>query len=206
MNNFFQYETKCLALIEKYKGKTCDYLFIGDSWLEYWTREEKIECSQTFFDDVKKYGINAINVGVGGTTYADWENWTEELVLPYKAKKIFICLGSNEMEREQTPQQGFEHFLNLINRLKESGAKIYVTQICHTPGCWKSKDKEETLDNLIREYAIKTGDVIYLPLQKEFERKGKDMAYYCVSDKIHLNRLGYDAWGIKAIESLIEND
>ena len=108
---------------------------MGDSWVEYWTRPEKMKSDVTFEKDVARYNINAINVGVGGTAYSDWVKWTNDLVVPYHPSKIFISLGDNDLFYGQTVNEVYGNFVRLVTDIQNAlkGVKIYVSSNCHTP-------------------------------------------------------------------------
>ena len=201
-----KYLDKLKVLVQKHQGKTCDILFAGDSWIEYWTSEDLIEGKPAFYEEVSSYGINALNVGIGGTTFADWEYFIQDLIVPYNPKKIFISLGGNDLTQGQTVDEVLTHFQNFASKVHTvlPNVKIYVSALCHTPACVAFKDLENAVNVGFYEFVKNHDYVIILPLDKAFKTCGIPIGDLVVGDKIHLNRKGYDVWGKTAIAKLIK--
>ena len=91
-----------------------DIVLFGDSWLDYWTDEKFIENDRTFFDDIVKFNLDAINVGVGGTEFSDWLPLLDEFVIKLNPNKVFICLGGNDTYNGKSVEEVFIDFKKTI--------------------------------------------------------------------------------------------
>lgn len=193
---------------ENYKDVTnCDYLFFGDSWVENWCFSDRMYGGSTWYEDVKARNMNAVNVGVGGTKYSDWEDKLDDIIVSHHPKKIFINLGFNDLHGGQTVEEVFSHFKFIVETLhaKLPETKIFIAGTTHCPAFVPFRKKELALNKLEEEYAKKTDYITYLPVDKLFmkgKKMIKKMPSYCVDDMLHLNRSGYDIWGNAILDAL----
>ncbi len=198
-------------IVAKYKDvKDVDYVVFGDSWTEVWTNAETMGGGPEFDEEVKLYGLNAINVGIGGTRYYDWFNLVDELVISHNPKVVLINLGFNDVHCSFTAEKVFGHFKKMIAHLKNAlpNLKIYVNAVCH---CSPFKDmfaKETAFNKLVEDYVKSCDFMTYIPTNKLFmdgDTPITNMDDYCIADHFHLNRKGYDIWAKKVLET-IKND
>ena len=206
-DNIIPYAEKRANYVARYKDKTtCDYLFMGDSWVEIWQLVELYDGS--FVRDTA--GLDAINVGIGGTKYFDWEDLLDELVICHNPKKVFINLGFNDLHSGNSVKDTFNSFVKNVTKLTKciDGVKIYVTSVTHTSPYSHLFDKEVELNNLIKNYCAKSKNLVYVQTNKLFMQDGKmikNMDDFCIKDKIHLNRKGYDIWAPFVIDFIKNN-
>ena len=179
---------------KKYKDvKDVDYLIFGDSWTGRWLSD-----SDRFYGEDFK-GLNAINIGIGGTKFVDWVNDLDWLVICHNPKKIFINLGFNDIHNGQKPSYVFEVFKKMVEKLKTAlpDVKIYISGITNCKIFDDYFEKETELNNLIKNYADKSDFIKYIDVNKLFLKDGKripDMEDYCIADRQHLNDKGYAIW------------
>ena len=189
--------------------KNCDYLFMGDSWVEHWCHVENMGAGPEFDEEVKALNMDAVNVGIGGSKFSDWEPWMNDLVIDHNPKKVFINLGFNDIHRGTSPEEVYGHFLNVVTSIRKAlpNTIIYVASTCQCPAFTTFIDNELALNKMMEEYCNKTENMIYLPLNDLFNVDGKmapNMGEYCIADMLHLNRKGYDVWGKEVLKKLTE--
>ena len=183
-------------LVTEHQGKTCDYLFFGDSWVEQWRDLKRFDYARFYKDTAD---INALNVGIGGTKYSDWANWLDDLVIPFAPKKIFINLGFNDLHHGQKVNEVYDNFKTVVEGIKKAlpEVKIYINSVTHCSVFDDFFEKEVELNNLLIDYCAKMPNMCYIPVNKEFMSNGKrfeDMDDYCIEDNLHLNERGYKIW------------
>lgn len=196
--------------VERVKDvKSCDYLFMGDSWVENWTHAVNMGAGPEFDEEVNALNMDAVNVGIGGSKYSDWEDWVNDLVTDHNPKKVFINLGFNDLHHAQPVNEVYTHFKNVVEAIKKELPKtiIYIASTCQCPAFTSFCEKELALNALMKEYCEKAENMVYLPLNELFNVDGKmapNMAEYCVEDMLHLNRKGYDIWGKTILKVMTE--
>lgn len=190
------YYAKRTFLIEKWQEKdSCDYLFMGDSWVEFWQDKSFPYC--TYYNDTK--GLDAINVGIGGSTYQDWIDWLDEQVICHNPKKIFINLGFNDLHQGVGLLDVYDNFIKTVTKLKDAlpGVKIYVNSITHCSPFINFFNSEVALNKMIKKYCDSSDYLVYIDVNKLFTKRGKmikNMDEYCIADHFHLNEKGYKIW------------
>lgn len=190
--------------------KSCDYLFLGDSWVENWTVPEWIKGDFAFYDEIKARNMDAINVGIGGSKYSDWEPWVYDLVIDHNPKKIFMNLGFNDLHHGQSVEEVYQHFKNVVEPIKKAlpDTRIYIASTCQCPAFPTFEERELAINKLMEEYCKKDKMMTYLPVNELFKVDGKmmpNMADYCVEDLLHLNRKGYDLWGKMILDEMTKD-
>ena len=184
-----------------------DIVLFGDSWLDYWTDEKFIENDRTFFDDIVKFNLDAINVGVGGTEFSDWLPLLDEFVIKLNPNKVFICLGSNDTYNGKSVEEVFIDFKKTIQALKNKlpFVKIFMTPILQCKATERVRNEEIAFNKLIKEYAKITQNLIVLDLEHLLFKDGQlvdNIDEYFISDNMHLSRKGYDLWGYAVLDAL----
>ncbi len=196
---FKRYEREYSALgFPKY-----EYVFFGDSWMDFWRNHGNVDPSlygPEFADDAA--GISAVNVGVGGTKFSDWyDERLDDLVLKFNAEKFVINLGFNDIHSGQTVDFVEAECKRVVNKILSynKNAEIYLCSLTHCTAYVPYWEKENELNDRMKKLADENPNVNYLKTGELFtDENGKpfdNMDDYCIADRLHLNRKGYDIWG-----------
>ena len=194
---FYPFLERRVNLVKQWTGKdSCDYLFMGDSWVELWQDKNRFPYC-TYYNDTD--GLDAVNVGVGGSTYSDWLDWLDELVFCHNPKKIFINLGFNDLHHGEPLLTVYDNFVKVVTTLKKElpSVKIYISSVTHCSPFVKHFRDEVKLNKMIKKYCDESDYLVYIDVNKFFTKKGKmikDMDDYCIEDNLHLNEKGYKIW------------
>lgn len=199
-HRFKKYEKEYAALgFPKY-----EYVFFGDSWMDFWLNHNNVDpdlYGPEFNDD--KGDMSAVNVGVGGTKFSDWSDQRiEDLVLKFNADKFVINLGFNDLHSGQSVDFAESEGKRVINKILSynKNAKIYLCSLTHCTAYIPFWEKENELNARFKKIAAENPNVVYLATGELFIGKdGKpfpNMDDYCIADHLHLNRKGYDVWGV----------
>ena len=172
-------------------------LFCGDSFFDTrynWT---------TFYSDFA--GKDVFSSAIGTTRTEDWMYMCPELVTAFEPAKIFLHVGTNNINDEG--DNGKIAAAKLIDLLQEfryqvPEAKIYLFGIERTtnPSFSSSYAKSSEANSIVSSYLAKNPDLAtYLDSPSVFE---EDIDNYLLSDGLHPNANGYAAY-VDMVEGLI---
>lgn len=188
--------------IEKYKNKTPDIVFCGDSYMDMWQSSFGIA---NFEEDTKNY--NCINTGIGGTIGNEWLVLDDKLINDFKPKQVVIHLGFNDTHFGLTSDQVINTFKELINSIKANNesVKIYFLGVEPSPNFNRYFDKESELNEKIKDLSKTISNIFYIDTPSLFIKDNKpidNLKDYFSQDMVHLNKLGYELWWGKIKESI----
>jgi len=171
-------------------------LFIGSSSIRKW-------------DDLQKRFADKpiIQRGVGGSQLWQWvKYYSPDLIYPYKAKKIFIYAGENDINAGRTPENVYNDFVTLYGMITEHSpnAEIYFLSLKQSPS--RSKTYAEALEanRLIAAYIKDKKKTHFIDLNTVlFDTNGQPDTTLFQKDMLHLNSKGYDRWQ-KAIQRFVK--
>lgn len=169
---------------KKSELKSLKNLFIGDSYFEFWHMEK---FSGTEFYKTFDCAEN-LNIGVGGTRFADWVNFLNELNDLPVPERIFINLGFNDIHCNRSAEQVYEDYLKVILILKERfpAAKIYLLNVVNAPAAEVFYAEEEKFNGMTKASSAVLGvNVIDM---RSVIAAASDVFF---TDDIHLNSRGY---------------
>lgn len=116
---FNHHEVKVVEKTKTVKVVDDNYLFLGDSITEIY--------------DLDKYykDLNVVNSGVSGNVTSDILSDMENRVYKYNPSKVFILIGTNDIEREVDSDKIVSNIEKIIAGIKENRpyAKIYLESI-----------------------------------------------------------------------------
>lgn len=111
-----------------------DVLFLGDSYMDlaFWNIEN------TYDNTMAEYGVNAVNLGVGGTRVDHWvnEEKVDELSSTYAPEAIVIHIGVNDIDdADQGAQEVYDELVALFTLYHEAfdGSDLYWVSLI--PNC-----------------------------------------------------------------------
>jgi lysophospholipase L1-like esterase len=196
-SDFIPFQARRKVIVDQFADKnSCDYLFMGDSWVEQWQDKKRFSFC-TYYKDTE--GLDAVNVGVGGSKYSDWLNWLDELVFCHNPKKIFINLGFNDLHHLEQLPDVYDNFVKVVTTLKERlpDVRVYINSVTHCSPFVKFFKDEVRLNKMIKEYCDNSDYLVYIDVNKLFTKRGKmikNMDEFCIDDNLHLNEKGYKIW------------
>ncbi|HVU28185.1 MAG TPA: GDSL-type esterase/lipase family protein [Verrucomicrobiae bacterium] len=185
-HNFAQWEKEISAFEAKDRTNPPPQngiLFIGSSTIRLWT---------TLNQDFP--GLPIINRGFGGSEIADSTHFADRIVFPYSPKSIFFRAGGNDIANGKSSQAVFADFEEFVTTVhaKLPDTEIYFISWSPTPLRWQNRDKERTLNNLVKDYANHAPHVKYIEADSMvLSADGKPRAELYRDDKLHFNAAGY---------------
>ncbi len=164
-------------------------LFVGSSSFNYWK-------------DISNYfpSYPIINRGFGGSSLTDIIHFSQETILKYKPKQIYIYCGENDIAASDTitPAIVFERFKNLYTIIRTHlGNKVPVMYVSIKPSVarWSMEEKFVAANSLIRNFINKQKNTQFLDVHSAMlDTSGMVYKDIFIADKLHMNAKGYAIW------------
>ena len=164
-------------------------LFVGSSSFNYWK-------------DISNYfpSYPIINRGFGGSSLTDIIHFSQETILKYKPKQIYIYCGENDIAASDTitPAIVFERFKNLYTIIRTHlGNKVPVMYVSIKPSVarWSMEEKFVAANSLIRNFINKQKNTQFLDVHSAMlDSNGMVYKDIFIADKLHMNAKGYAIW------------
>ena len=189
--------------VSKYGNKEASIVFAGDSYMDMWQSSYGIT---SYEDDMKSY--DSVNVGIGGTIAEEWYYMCSSLVSPYAKDKVVFHLGFNDLHMGATPAEALASMEKLIAEIRKSKPrlKFYLLSVEPSPEFASYLSVEKELNASYKKLADGDSDITFINTASLFmngENTISDLASYFISDKVHMNKSGYDKW-VAMIKSAID--
>lgn len=146
-------------------------------------------------EDLADYSI--INRGFGGSQMSDLNFYFDRIVTKYNPKVILVYEGDNDLAAGESPMSVFEDFKIFAEKVKNQLPNAIVGYCSIRPSLARinMRDKQVEANQMIRAYCKKLKGFYFVDIQKDFYLKNGDlMPDIFVSDKLHMNKKGYDIW------------
>ena len=141
--------------------------------------------------------LTIVNTGFGGSQTSDLLYFLDELVLRYKAPKVFIYEGDNDINAGKSPDSIMVSMKQLVSKIQavEPDAQIYLISAKPSPSRWHLKACYEELNSLLKVYCESKPKLSYLDVwQVMLDEKGRPKPTIFVADSLHMNEKGYALW------------
>ena len=163
-------------------------LFIGSSSFTNWK-------------DVKDYfpSYNILNRAFGGSSLPHLIMYAEDVIFRYHPKQIVIYCGENDLAASPkiTGDTVFNRFKTLYSLIRSRLPKVPIVYVSMKPSPSREKYFPEMTkgNKLIKKFAKKKRKTSYVDVyHKMFTKEGKIMEDIFLSDKLHMNKKGYQIW------------
>jgi len=191
VRNSIKIEKVNAQVLEKdvYRVKKVDYkneniVFFGDSITDWYP-----------FDELYEESVPIVNSGRAGSRTFDLLPQMEELVYRYNPTKVFILIGTNDLNTNCSKEELVENIEKMIRGIQKerSRCKIYVQSIYPV-----NKDREDNQENhVIQEVnqnikkICKKYHVTYINMYDELIDQEGRLASKYTTDGLHISSLGY---------------
>ncbi len=163
-------------------------LFLGDSITDYY--------------DVKKYypDHHVVNSGIAGNKTFDILEDMEGRVYQYNPSKIFLLIGTNDLEEKRGIDKTFENIKKIIKGIKENRgqAEIYIEaiypvnkQLDENMVHNRENDSIRTINKLLKKYC-KEMKLTYIDTYALLQGEEGNLKEEYSDDGLHLNENGYE--------------
>ena len=171
-------------------NKNENIVFVGDSIFD-WYPTEKI------FSD-----LPIVNTGIAGNVTTDILNNIEKRIYQYNPTKVFINIGTNDIQFEDDSEEKNEEVANNIIKIAEETKKhwqkseIYIVSIYpvnNNYGEAKGRHISEikSINSKLEAYCIDKDNITYIDVFDEFKNDEEMLDTDYTNDGLHPNGLGY---------------
>lgn len=169
-----------------------NYLFLGDSITEYY--------------DLDKYypDLPVVNSGIAGDTTEDILNDMEGRVYQYNPSKIFLLIGTNDLQEDKSVDEVFNNIKKIIELIEENrpDATIYLESIYPVNESDNKKIKGDVVDKRnnkdikeinkkLKKYAAKN-NITYIDLYDTLKDSSDNLALDYTTEGLHVSQEGYE--------------
>ena len=148
-----------------------------------------------FEEDFK--GLNAINLGFGGSQLSDIFYFFDELIEPYNPRQIIVYEGDNDLDAGLTVEEfmgDVRAFVRIIS-IRKPGTRIAFLTPKPSPARRHLRPKYEEANQALYEYAVATEGVDFIDIsQPMYTLDGQIRKEIWTPDSLHMNRAGYEIW------------
>lgn len=173
-------------------AKNENYVFLGDSITDWYP-----------FEDLYEENVPIVNSGKAGYLTKDIKKDLKELVYDYNPTKIFILIGTNDLNSDTPNDITLENINEIIKDIKKNRphAKIYLQSIYpinatddekinkKTVGI-RTNDDIQKLNKSLKEYC-KENKINYIDVYNELIDENGNLNIKYTVDGLHLSTLGY---------------
>lgn len=172
--------------------KKDNFVFLGDSITDWYPIDELYDSS-----------IPIVNSGVAGYTTRDILDKLEEMVYIYNPTKVFILIGTNDLNADIKEEETIDNIRKILENIKKnrSKTKIYLesiypinrsndkTVVMGTVGKRKNEDIRRINEEL--ESICKELNVEFIDMYRILEDSEENLKIRYTRDGLHLNDMGY---------------
>jgi lysophospholipase L1-like esterase len=177
------------AELKNYENITdLETLFVGDSYFEFWYYNQFAKTTfKNAFDTSK-----TLNVGLGGTKFVDWYEYIPLLKGISEPKNIVVNLGFNDLHSSFSPKKVYNDFKKFLQMFREifPNSNYYFLNVCHAPGFVPFYERENLLNEMMEQNAIKN-NITIIHNSEAVAKRETEIHCYDVDD-CHLNHSGYE--------------
>ena len=128
-----------------------------------------------------------INSGFGGSQTIDLLGYTNELILNYKPKKVFIYEGDNDISANKKSKEILQSFSTIISKIKSQNSTTSIVR-------WHLKNKYKKLNRKLRRFCNKDENLEFANVWNIMLNKNKLKTELFIDDGLHMNAEGYNLW------------
>ena len=147
-----------------------------------------------------------VNSGFGGSQASDLLAYTNELVLRYQPKKVFIYEGDNDISAGKESKEIITDLLAIIEKVRIQNPSVKIVLIAAKPSIarWDLKRNYKRLNRKFKKLSRKDADLAYADVWKPMLVKRKVMTDIFIEDGLHMNAKGYAIW-YDVLKEFVEN-
>ncbi len=160
-------------------------VFTGSSSIRVWK-----DLQQRFPD------YQVINSGFGGSQATDLLQFTNNLILHYQPKKVFIYEGDNDIQNKKRPKEIISTLIEIQDLIFKNNPQTQIVLISAKPSIarWKLRRKYKRLNRKIEKMTLTDGRLSFVDVWKPMLDGRKVKQDIFVSDGLHMNSKGYEIW------------
>lgn len=162
-------------------------LFVGSSTIRLWSN---------LAQDFRQLPV-VINRGFGGSTMADCDHFSRQLVTRYKPRQVLVYAGDNDLAEGRTPAQvleSFTHFVQVV-RSELPATRIAYISIKPSPSRAALMPRIREANLLLAAYVRTLDNAEYIDIfTPMLTASGSPRPELFRADQLHMNDQGYALW------------
>ncbi len=137
-----------------------------------------------------------INSGFGGSKTSDLLIHSEELILRFNPKKVFIYEGDNDISDKIKLKIILENMMKIVHRIKKKRSSTEIILIAAKPSIlhWNLKARYKRLNRKFKKIASKDKYIYFADIWRPMLKGKKVKQDIFIEDGLHMNSKGYDIW------------
>nr|WP_252732582.1 GDSL-type esterase/lipase family protein [Cellulophaga baltica] len=137
-----------------------------------------------------------INSGFGGSTAIDLLGYTDELILKYKPKKVFIYEGDNDISSKMKCKDILDSYNQIIAKINkyDLNTKIVIISVKPSIARWSLRRKYKSLNKKLELLCKLSHNLTYVNIWDIMLENKKLRTNIFLSDGLHMNNEGYALW------------
>lgn len=137
-----------------------------------------------------------VNSGFGGSQASDLLAYSNELILRYKPKKVFIYEGDNDISDGKDSKIIISDIMGIIRKIREQNPAVKVVLIAAKPSIarWNLKRDYKRLNRKFKRMSRKDADIWYVDVWKPMLDGRNVKQDIFIKDGLHMNAKGYEIW------------
>ncbi len=160
-------------------------VFTGSSSIRVWRN-----LKQSFPDH------QIVNTGFGGSQASDLLAYTEELILRFKPKTVFIYEGDNDIFAKKTTKKIISNTLAVIAKIKQQNTETLIVLIAAKPSIarWHLKRSYKRLNRKLKRMTKKDTKLQFADVWRPMLDGKNVKTGIFIEDGLHMNAKGYAIW------------
>ncbi len=160
-------------------------VFTGSSSIRLWNNLQELFPS-----------YRVVNSGFGGSQAIDLLSYTNELILEYNPKKVFIYEGDNDLNDSKKPKRIIQVTKEIITKIRNyiPDARIVIISAKPSLARWHLKRKYKGLNRRFNRLCKKEQDLDYANIWDTMLDGKKLRQDIFIEDGLHMNSKGYELW------------
>lgn len=185
----FRFQKEVLAIQKKYDtlwdNSKETIVFTGSSSIRTWNNLQELFPS-----------YRVVNSGFGGSQAIDLLSYTNELILEYNPKKVFIYEGDNDLNDRKKPKRIIQVTKEIIAEIRNyiPDARIVIISAKPSLARWHLKRKYKGLNRRFNRLCKKEQDLDYANIWDTMLDGKKLRQDIFIEDGLHMNSKGYELW------------
>jgi lysophospholipase L1-like esterase len=141
-------------------------------------------------------GVQIVNSGFGGSEASDLLAYTDDLILRYKPRKVFIYEGDNDLNSNKKPRSVLSDIKSIVSRIRadQPDTKIFLIAAKPSIARWHLKRLYKRLNRKMKGLVKKEDHLAFADVWRPMLQGRKVKQDIFIKDGLHMNSKGYDIW------------
>ncbi|MGB5821655.1 MAG: GDSL-type esterase/lipase family protein [Saonia sp.] len=137
-----------------------------------------------------------VNSGFGGSQADNLLSYSDELILRYNPKKVFIYEGDNDISAKRKLKEIIGDIEKIIAKIKEKNNTTKIVLIAAKPSIarWRFRNKYKRLNRKFKRLSEKDDSLAFANIWDVMLEGRKLRGDLFIEDGLHMNAKGYALW------------